>query len=77
MNIKNRLVVAKGEDDNRGMDWESGRCKQESLSVQHRELYSISCDKPQWRGIFKKNAYMCITESLCYTAGWHNVVNQL
>ena len=28
--------------------------KQQSPTVQHRELYSISCDKPQWKRILKK-----------------------
>ena len=35
-------------------------------SIQHRELYSISCNKT----ITEKNMknYICVTESLCYTA---------
>ena len=52
---ENRLVVAKGEGDGGGMDWECGisRCKllyiewlknQDSI-VKYRKLYSISCDK--------------------------------
>ena len=49
-------MVAKGESDEEGIDWEFGisRCKtiifrmdqQQGPTVQHRELYSISCDKP-------------------------------
>ena len=27
-------------------------------TVQHRELYSTSCDKPWWERIWKKNAYV-------------------
>ena len=26
--------------------------------VQHRELYSVSCNKPQWKRIWKKYIYM-------------------
>ena len=32
-------------------------------TVEHRELYSVSCDT-----IMGKDIYICITESLCYTA---------
>ena len=43
--------------------------KQLSPTVQHRKLYSISCDKPEWKRIWKR---MCVclyvTDSLCYTA---------
>ena len=28
--------------------------KQQGPTVQHRKLYSISCDKPKWKRIFKK-----------------------
>ena len=38
---------------------------QQGPTVQHRELYSISCDKPQWKRIRKR---IHITESLCCTA---------
>ena len=30
--------------------------------------YWISCDKPQWKRIWKKSVYVCLTESLCCTA---------
>ena len=43
MDIENRLVVAKGEGVGGGMEWE---VKQQGPTVQHRELYSISYDKP-------------------------------
>ena len=47
-------MVAKGESGEEGIDWEFGisRCRlfrmaqQQGPSVEHRELYSISCDKP-------------------------------
>ena len=42
------------------MDWGFGiiRCKlliynkQQGPTVEHRELYSISCDKPSWKRIY-------------------------
>ena len=40
--------------------------KQQSPNVQHREPYSKSYDKSYGKEI-KKKAYICITESLCYT----------
>ena len=42
--------------------------KQPGPNVQHRELCSISCDKPIMEKNIKNNVYMCITESLCCTA---------
>ena len=41
--------------------------KQQGPAVQHRDLYSISRDKPSWKRIWK---IVCIyiTESLCCTA---------
>ena len=39
--------------------------KQQGPTVQHRELYSISCDKPYGK---EHKKYVCITESLCCTA---------
>ena len=38
---------------------------QQGPTLQHRELYSISCDKPSWKSLFKS---IYITESLCCTA---------
>ena len=50
--------------------------KQQGPTVQHRELYSISCDKPYGK-VYEKE-YICITESFCCTAKIkHNIVNQL
>ena len=42
--------------------------KKQGPTVQHRELYSISWDKPQWKD--KKRMYVCVykTESLCCIA---------
>ena len=36
--------------------------KQQGPTVQHRELYSVSYNKPYG----KEYEYICITESLCY-----------
>ena len=53
--IENRLVVAKGEGwgrDGVGVCGQKMQAsiykmdKQQSPTVQHRELYSVSCDKP-------------------------------
>ena len=44
-----------------GMDEEQGP------AVEHRELDSIPCDKPQWERI-RKRIYIRVTESLCCTA---------
>ena len=42
------------------------------------ELFSVSCDKPQWERIFvkKKSIYIhiCITESLCFTAEFNTAL---
>ena len=49
--------------------------KQEGSTVWHRELYSISCNKLQWKIIWKR---IYISESLCCTPeNNYNVVNQL
>ena len=43
--------------------------KQQGPTVEHRELYTMSCDKPSWKRILKKECiYISITESLCCTA---------
>ena len=64
--IENRLVVAKGKGRGRqrggeGTEWEFGISKgkllpnrtdkQQSPIVEHKELHSIRCDKPQWKRI--------------------------
>ena len=59
--IENRLAVAKGEGAGEGWIRSSGLAdaiflsiiyrtdKQQGPPMQHRELYSVSCDKPSWR----------------------------
>ena len=55
------------------MDWEFGisRCRYTtSPTAEHKELYSISYDKLQWKNMKKKiyiYIYICITELLCCT----------
>ena len=53
--LENRLLVAKEEKCEEGKDWKSGisTCKlsdrgwiNNSPTVEHRELYSLPCDKP-------------------------------
>ena len=39
--------------------------KQQGPTVEHRELYSISCNKLSWKRILKKNTRKM--ELLCYT----------
>lgn len=46
--------------------------KQQGPSVEHRELYSIFYDKPQWKKNIKKDVYLCITESLLYSRHLYN-----
>ena len=49
MDIQNRLVATKERKAGRGKFWEFGVIymmdKQQSPTVQHREPYSLSCDK--------------------------------
>ena len=33
---------------------------QQGPTVEHRELYSISCDKPSWKRIWKKKVSICV-----------------
>ena len=58
--MENRLLVAKEEKCEEGKDWKFGIAhtnyqikddKQQSPTVEHRELYSLPCDKPQWKRI--------------------------
>ena len=57
---QDRFVIAKWEDSGEGRDWEFGisRCKllyiewvNKVLLYSTGKLYSISCDKPQWKRI--------------------------
>ena len=50
---------------------------QQGSTVQHKKLYSMSCEKPQRKRGLKKRMYTCITEALCCTAETNNIVNQL
>ena len=51
--------------------------KQQGPTVEHRELYLISCDKPEWKRI-RKGIHVCITESFCCAAEIRrSIVNQL
>ena len=80
-------MVAKGERGGGRMDWESGvsRCKllhlewvkNKVLTVQQRRLYPSPCTDHNGKEYLKKNVYMCITESLCYTAKNQYIINQL
>ena len=46
--------------------------------LQHRELYSISCNKPEWKRIWKMICiYVYINEWLCCTPETNNIKNQL
>ena len=76
MDIENRFVADKGEGvEGKQWEFEVSRCKllyyvmdkQQCHKIWHRELYSVSCDKPN-RKYFKNNLYTCITEPLCNTA---------
>ena len=39
--------------------------KQQRFTLQHRELYSISCSNLYWKRICKRE-YICVSELLCY-----------
>ena len=85
-NIKNRLVIAKGEGGGRGKDWEFeiSRCKLLYIGWINNKvpLYItrnyISCDKPYWKRILKKECRcVCNWITLLYSRDWHNIVYQL
>jgi len=71
--MENRCVVSKHGVEGRARGslgaWDEQvqtltyRMDTQGPTVEHRELYSVSCDKPQWERI-----YTCITQSLCCTA---------
>ena len=59
------LWLPRGRWGGGGMDWEFGMQTiiqrvdiQQGPTVQHREFYSISCDNPYWKGLFKKRIYI-------------------
>ena len=85
-NIKNRLVIAKGEGGGRGKDWEFGisSCKLLYIGwINNKVLLYItgnyiSCSKPYWKSIFKKECLcLCNWVTLLYSRDWHNIVYQL
>ena len=36
------------------------RCKQQKPTIKHRELYSILCNNPQWKRIWKSMCVWCV-----------------
>ena len=62
-----------GETGGRETEWEPGisKCKllyvewiKKGPTVQHRELYSVSCNKPQWKrkkGFCQKHRSGCVS----------------
>ena len=75
MDIENRLIVAKGEGGGGGMDWEFGISRHKLLYIKwiNKVLLYSTGNYIQYPGInhngkeYKKNIYICITESLCCT----------
>ena len=70
-------MVAKGERGGGGMDWEFGvsRCKLLHIKwINNKVLLYSTGNYIQYPEInhnekeYKKNVYICITESLCHTA---------
>ena len=43
--------------------------KQQGPPIEHRGLYSIPYDKPNWKRILKKRMAMCTTLHICHFAG--------
>ena len=78
MDIKKRLVVAKGEGGGRGMDWEFGisTCKLVYIEWINNKVLLYSTGKFIQYPVINHNGkeyekecmYICITESLCCTA---------
>ena len=48
---------------------------QQGPTLQHREIYSISCNNLKWKRMLKRNIY--IYESFYYTPEIKQIVNQL
>ena len=45
-------------------------------TVQHRKLYPVSWERPQWKIMLKKeHMHDCVI--LLYSRNWHNIVNKL
>ena len=78
MDIKKRLVVAKGEGGGRGMDWEFGisTCKLVYIEWINNKVLLYSTGKFIQYPVINHNGkeyekecmYICITESICCTA---------
>ena len=50
--------------------------KQWSPTVQHREVYPISCGRTWWKILWQKE-YIYDWVTMLYTRNWHNTENQL
>ena len=50
--------------------------KQRGPTVQHRELYSLSCDKHKGKKYEKECINTCITETLIHSSNEYNIENQ-
>ena len=50
-----------------------GRGKQQDPALKYRELYSISCDKPNGKQ-YEKKVYLRIAESLCCTTEMNTIL---
>ena len=52
--------------------------KQWGLTVQHRELYPVSWDRPWEKTVWEKDC-VCMYDwvTMLYSRNWHNAVNQL
>ena len=78
MDIENSLLVAKGEEVERRVEWKAGvsRCKLLYTEWINNKvlLYStennIQCSmiNSNWKEYIQNNVHICITESLCSTA---------
>ena len=84
---EHRLVVGKGERGREGMDWEFGFSRSKLLHLEWIKNKVLLCNTGNYihlciqtimeKNILKNNVYMCIIESLCYTAENQYIINQL
>ena len=52
--------------------------KQWGLTIQHRELYPVSWDRPWWKIVWEKECiYVYAWVTVLYSRNWQNTVNQL
>ena len=62
------LWLLRGRGDWGGMEWSLwwtgiySLDKQQSPTVNHREIYSISCNKPSWKSIYVCKSLCCTVE---------------